>query len=99
MTGSVILKCRSSAKHVAFQDRYSLMAVVSQERFHFSGYIAVYILCFSQLAQRILEAHANVRDMNLIESKMNYIRAWQALPEFGITYFIIRFKGQKKEVQ
>ena len=52
----------------------------------------------SQLAQRILEAHANVRDMNLLEAKMNYIKAWQALPEYGITHFIIRMKGSKKEV-
>jgi len=52
-----------------------------------------------QLGQRILEAHANVRDMTLLEAKMNYIKAWQALPEYGNTYFIIRMKGSKKEVR
>lgn len=46
----------------------------------------------------MLEAHANVRDMTLVEAKMSYIKACQALPEYGITYFIIRFKGSKKEV-
>lgn len=50
-----------------------------------------------QLAQRILEAHTNVRDMGLIDAKMNYIKAWQALPEYGITYFIGKLKGSKKE--
>ncbi|CAH1791069.1 unnamed protein product [Owenia fusiformis] len=49
------------------------------------------------ISQRILEAHANVRDMNLIEAKMNYIKAWQALPEYGVTYFIVKFRGSKKE--
>ena len=49
------------------------------------------------LSQRILEAHANVRDMNLLEAKMNYIKAWQALPEYGISYFIVKFKGSKKD--
>jgi len=50
-----------------------------------------------QVVQRVLEAHANVQDMNLLEAKMNYIKAWQALPEYGITYFIIKMKGSKKE--
>lgn len=52
-----------------------------------------------QIATRILEAHTNVQDMNLLEAKMNYIKAWQALPEYGITYFIVKFKGSKKEVR
>ncbi|KAK2159403.1 hypothetical protein LSH36_154g13036 [Paralvinella palmiformis] len=49
-----------------------------------------------QVAQRILEAHANVREMNLMESKLRYIKAWQALPEYGITYFICRFVNPHK---
>ena len=60
--------------------------------------IAVIVLFMFQLAQRVLEAHANVRDMNLLEAKMNYIRAWQALPEYGVTYFIVKMKGSKKDV-
>ena len=58
--------------------------------------IAVYF--FFQMTTRILEAHANVQEMTLLEAKLNYIKAWQALPEYGITYFIIKFKDQKKEV-
>ena len=55
-------------------------------------------LLIFQMAQRILEAHANVKEMSLINSKINYIKAWQTLPDFGLSYFIVRFKGQKKEV-
>lgn len=50
-----------------------------------------------QLTQRILEAHANVKDYSLIEAKMNYIKAWQSLPDFGLTLFVVRFSGQKKD--
>lgn len=50
-----------------------------------------------QLTQRILEAHANVKDCNLVEAKMNYIKAWQSLPDFGISLFVVRFSGQKKD--
>lgn len=47
--------------------------------------------------QRILEAHANVKDLSLIEAKMNFIKAWQSLPEYGISLFIVRFMGHKKD--
>lgn len=49
------------------------------------------------LVQRIMDAHANVQNLNLIDSKMAYIKAWQALPDFGITYFVIKQKNSKKE--
>jgi len=48
-------------------------------------------------SQRILEAHANVQDMTLVDAKLSYIRAWQTLPEYGLTYFIIKLKSSKKE--
>jgi kindlin 2 len=47
--------------------------------------------------QRILEAHANVKDLPLIDAKLNYIKAWQSLPEYGISLFIVKFMGHKKE--
>uniref|UniRef100_A0A8B9C6P8 FERM domain containing kindlin 2 n=1 Tax=Anser brachyrhynchus TaxID=132585 RepID=A0A8B9C6P8_9AVES len=50
-----------------------------------------------QITARILEAHQNVAQMSLIEAKMRFIQAWQSLPEFGITHFIARFQGGKKE--
>uniref|UniRef100_A0A8D3B925 PH domain-containing protein n=1 Tax=Scophthalmus maximus TaxID=52904 RepID=A0A8D3B925_SCOMX len=46
---------------------------------------------------RILEAHQNVAQMSLIEAKMRFIQAWQSLPEFGITHFLARFQGVKRE--
>lgn len=51
----------------------------------------------NKATQRILEAHANVKDLTLTEAKMNYIKAWQSLPDFGISLFIVRFMGQKKD--
>lgn len=55
-----------------------------------------YFVCM-QLVQRILEAHANVKDLTLMEAKMNYIKAWQSLPEYGISLFVVKFMGHKKE--
>uniref|UniRef100_A0A674MQR4 FERM domain containing kindlin 2 n=1 Tax=Takifugu rubripes TaxID=31033 RepID=A0A674MQR4_TAKRU len=46
---------------------------------------------------RILEAHQNVAQMSLIEAKMRFIQAWQSLPEFGITHFLAKFQGGKRE--
>lgn len=28
---------------------------------------------------------------------MNYIKAWQSLPDFGISLFVVKFNDQKKE--
>ncbi|XP_044147820.1 fermitin family homolog 1 [Bufo gargarizans] len=50
-----------------------------------------------QLASRILEAQQNISQMPLVEAKMRFIQAWQSLPEFGIAYYIVRFKDAKKE--
>ena len=46
MTGSVLLKCRSFCqKSVVFQDRWSLMAVVSQDRFYYTINCELEIFC------------------------------------------------------
>lgn len=50
-----------------------------------------------KLVQRILEAHANVKDLSLVEAKLSYIKAWQSLPEYGISLFIVRFTGKNKD--
>jgi kindlin 2 len=47
-------------------------------------------------ANRMLEAHANVKDLSLIDAKLNYIKAWQSLPEYGVSLFVIKFDGHKK---
>uniref|UniRef100_A0A8C1TP30 Fermitin family member 2 n=1 Tax=Cyprinus carpio TaxID=7962 RepID=A0A8C1TP30_CYPCA len=50
-----------------------------------------------QISGRILEAHQNVAQMSLIEAKMRFIQAWQSLPEFGMTHFLAKFQGGKKD--
>jgi len=49
------------------------------------------------LVHRILEAHANVRDFSSLEAKLQLIKAWQNLPEYGVSLFVVRFAGSKKE--
>jgi len=51
----------------------------------------------SKLRQKILEAHANVKDLNLLEAKVNFIKAWQSLPDYGVSLFVVRFHGEKKD--
>ncbi|XP_062857443.1 fermitin family homolog 1 [Trichomycterus rosablanca] len=50
-----------------------------------------------QLTTKILEAHHNISQLTLMEAKMRFIQAWQSLPEFGIKYYIVRFRGSKKD--
>lgn len=50
-----------------------------------------------QLATRLLEAHQNIARLSLMDAKMRFIQAWQSLPEFGINYYIVRFKGSRKD--
>ncbi|XP_032537530.1 fermitin family homolog 1 [Chiroxiphia lanceolata] len=50
-----------------------------------------------QLTARILEAHQNISQMSLVEAKLRFIQAWQSLPEFGLSYYVVRFKGSKKD--
>ncbi|XP_067239330.1 fermitin family homolog 1 isoform X2 [Chanodichthys erythropterus] len=50
-----------------------------------------------QLTTRILEALHNISHLSLMEAKMRFIQAWQSLPEFGIKYYIVRFRGSKKD--
>jgi len=49
------------------------------------------------LRQKILEAHTNVKDLNLLEAKMNFLKAWQSLPDYGVSLFVVRFHGEKRE--
>lgn len=51
----------------------------------------------TKCGHRILEAHANVKDLSLIDAKLKFIEAWQNLPEYGVTLFVIKFIGHKKE--
>ncbi|CAF1667146.1 unnamed protein product, partial [Adineta ricciae] len=53
-----------------------------------------------QLIERILEAHASVSNLDGIEAKLRYLKAWQSLPEFGISTFLVKFKDsfRKEEI-
>lgn len=51
----------------------------------------------NKAAIKILEAHANVSKLSLIDAKLKYIQAWQSLPDFGVSLFVIKFDGHKKE--
>uniref|UniRef100_A0A915B736 PH domain-containing protein n=1 Tax=Parascaris univalens TaxID=6257 RepID=A0A915B736_PARUN len=48
------------------------------------------------LQQRISDAHSNVRSLSSTEAKLQYIRAWEALPEHGTHYFVVRFRNGRK---
>ncbi|KAF8386789.1 unc-112, partial [Pristionchus pacificus] len=48
------------------------------------------------LQQRISDAHSNVKNLSATDAKLQYIRAWQSLPEVGTHYFVVRFRAGKK---
>uniref|UniRef100_A0A8B9LRU7 FERM domain containing kindlin 3 n=1 Tax=Astyanax mexicanus TaxID=7994 RepID=A0A8B9LRU7_ASTMX len=50
-----------------------------------------------QLTPRILEAHQNVAQLSLTEAILKFLQIWQALPDFGLSYFVVRFKGCRKD--
>ena len=74
-----------------FIDRYKGRSIIKNNN------TVLYFLTL-QVVQKIMEAHSNVQNLNLVESKMAYIKAWQALPDFGINYFVMKQKNSKKEV-
>uniref|UniRef100_A0A4W4E963 PH domain-containing protein n=1 Tax=Electrophorus electricus TaxID=8005 RepID=A0A4W4E963_ELEEL len=50
-----------------------------------------------QLTPRILEAYQNVAQLSLTDTILKFLQIWQALPDFGLSYFIVRFKGCRKD--
>nr|XP_039253626.1 fermitin family homolog 2-like [Styela clava] len=49
------------------------------------------------VVKKIQESVTYYNTYNSINAKLAYIKAWQALPEFGLTHFYVRFKGQRRE--
>ncbi|KAJ7996627.1 hypothetical protein DPEC_G00239010 [Dallia pectoralis] len=49
-----------------------------------------------QLTPRILEAYQNVSQLQLTEALLKFLQIWQALPGFGVSYFVVRFKGCRR---
>lgn len=54
-------------------------------------------LKLKQLSPRILEAYQNIAQISLVEAKLRFIQDWQSLPDFGISYFVVRFKGARRD--
>ncbi|XP_026988777.2 fermitin family homolog 3 [Tachysurus fulvidraco] len=50
-----------------------------------------------QLTPRILEAYQNVAQLSLTDAVHKFLQIWQALPDFGLSYFVVRFKGCRKD--
>ncbi|KAJ3588516.1 hypothetical protein NHX12_012108 [Muraenolepis orangiensis] len=50
-----------------------------------------------QLTPRILEAYQNVAQLSWTEALLRFLQIWQALPDFGISYVVVRFKGSRKD--
>lgn len=48
-------------------------------------------LCLTlQLTPRILEAYQNVAQLSLTDAVMRFLQIWQALPDFGLSYVVVR---------
>uniref|UniRef100_A0A8C7LDX6 FERM domain containing kindlin 3 n=1 Tax=Oncorhynchus kisutch TaxID=8019 RepID=A0A8C7LDX6_ONCKI len=50
-----------------------------------------------QLTPRILEAYQNVAQLPLTDALLRFLQIWQGLPDFGVSYFVVRFKGGRKD--
>ncbi|KAM8939944.1 fermitin family homolog 3 isoform 1-T1 [Pelodytes ibericus] len=50
-----------------------------------------------QLTPRILEAYQNIAQLSLADAKLRFIQSWQSLPDFGLSYFLVRFKGARRD--
>uniref|UniRef100_A0A4W5QE76 FERM domain containing kindlin 3 n=1 Tax=Hucho hucho TaxID=62062 RepID=A0A4W5QE76_9TELE len=50
-----------------------------------------------QLTPRILEAYQNVAQLPLTDALLRFLQIWQTLPGFGVCYFVVRFKGCRKD--
>lgn len=59
----------------------------------YDAFLSIF-LCL-QVATQILEFHGSLGRQTILESKLAYIRAWEGLQDFGISYFIVKFQGYK----
>uniref|UniRef100_A0AC35UG25 PH domain-containing protein n=1 Tax=Rhabditophanes sp. KR3021 TaxID=114890 RepID=A0AC35UG25_9BILA len=48
------------------------------------------------IQNRISDGHGNIKNLSCTEAKLQYIRTWQALPEHGIHYFIVKSGNNRK---
>nr|XP_049592273.1 fermitin family homolog 3b isoform X1 [Syngnathus scovelli] len=54
-----------------------------------------------QLTPRILDAYQNVAQLSMVDAVSRFLQIWQALPDFGLSYVVVRFshtfKGSRKD--
>ncbi|XP_008325083.1 fermitin family homolog 3b [Cynoglossus semilaevis] len=50
-----------------------------------------------QLTPLILDACRNVAELSLTDAMLRFVQMWQALPDFGLSYVVVRFKGSRKD--
>lgn len=43
-----------------------------------------------QLTPRILDAYQNVAQLSLTDAMMRFLQIWQALPDFGLSFVVVR---------
>ena len=55
--------------------------------------VSVYLA--GQIAAQVLGFHGSLERRSVLESKLAYIRAWEGLQDFGLSYFIIKFSTYK----
>lgn len=48
------------------------------------------ICLFLQLTPRILDAYQNVAQLSLTDALMRFLQIWQALPDFGLSFVVVR---------
>eukprot|EP00117_Sycon_ciliatum_P046740 scpid12531/ scgid33449/ Fermitin family homolog 1; Kindlin-1; Unc-112-related protein 1 len=49
----------------------------------------------NKIAAQVLGFHGSLERRSVLESKLAYIRAWEGLQDFGLSYFIIKFSTYK----
>ncbi|CAJ0569841.1 unnamed protein product, partial [Mesorhabditis spiculigera] len=50
-----------------------------------------------QIQQKVSDTHSSIKQLTATEAKLQYIRAWQALPEHGMHYFVVRFRNSNRK--
>ncbi|KAL0973862.1 hypothetical protein UPYG_G00212160 [Umbra pygmaea] len=50
-----------------------------------------------QLAPKILDAYQNVAQISLTDALLRFLQIWQSLPDFGLSFVVVRFKGSRKD--
>ncbi|KAM6307739.1 LOW QUALITY PROTEIN: fermitin family homolog 3-like [Podargus strigoides] len=50
-----------------------------------------------QLGPRVLELLHRLGALTPAQARLRFLEAWRALPGFGLAYFLVRFKGSRRE--